>query len=1140
MATITSVDGNVIDLGTGEVVGKAAPSTPQDQWELPSNPLDLAKQLSYGFNAALFALPDAGVSAFGRALGYKDEQVKTLTKIFNTGDTGAKNSEQRYARAIGEGIGANLPITGILGFAAKTQAASRPLMADASVLQRVAREAMDMVKRNPKAAVLADITAGGTYGATKEYAKEEGMGPVASELFPLATSILAPGAAAIVGSAASKVAPSALAARYAKELISPSEQVLSSVGKEIINENSLLVRPFLPSLIKRAELVVGRTLNKGEVQEALTASDKLIADLGASGLSLNTAERTLLPDFILQNAKVVKQMTPEELKAELARRAANKDQFNNIIESFSPKSTLSVEDALGKVKADSESLQTSLMDNIAMDKSLEVERLAGRFSLEDKSSLGNEIRNTILGGGEKSFFNLRNVAERMGLRSAFTKDGVPLPTRESNGISRYPSFDIEKPVNNILEKYRIFSGPIREQNPTLVNVLGRYKGLQGKKAADAFSEELTKSITDLMVATERPGVAGGKPMESFLSPAESIASSTQQDLAFRQQRETSAKFLTDALLTPQAGTKKRPGLADLGLSSDKQVELLAKSYSLDPSDLKTAITNAKEVASKTGKVDINFPEAVELLQASTEARNDAIKLFTDSQFAGTGRVAAQRQLDKATALHKDIETMVLDAVPKMDNQYKDFKQVYNDIYGDTYDKYLPILLNAKRGTGEFLVPNEAVVKQAFSSGENMREMSLMLRGNPQGESLLTRATMDWLRGKSILDKEGIIDPSKLNAVLASNKNIVNALPDTIQQGLRNELEAGKAYAARIGQLEARKEAAVDSELMTLISKATREGADPEALLNRALKDPADMNMLVKAMQGEPQRLEALRRAIYKQATDTEGKASINQFLETANPKALSYLFDAEQLKNLKDLGNMQSRILSDPGIASAAGNGFEATNEALQRVLGTSVAGLTGIGKAMMEKRTGVAWNTAYLLTRFMSRQEYSVIDRVMQHAIADPAFASAIAQKAAEKEPFNIAKKLQKFFTPQGIYLPEVIYNAPRRALATDVAEELQGSVPAEPTAPQEAPVVAPPPMQQPSMRQAPMAPPAPPKPTSQQQLQQFNQRYPAPPTKGFPKIGPGLSTTPPKAGGPNAAAMYQALFPRDTLGQAIEQNKQ
>jgi hypothetical protein len=129
--------------------------------------------------------------------------------------------------------------------------------------------------------------------------------------------------------------------------------------------------------------------------------------------------------------------------------------------------------------------------------------------------LGNEIRNTILSSGEKSFFNLRNVADRMGLRNAFTKDGVPLPTREADGVSRYPSFDINKPLTDIISKYRIFTGPVREQYPELVNVLGRYKGMQGKKGENAFRDNLVKNVTDMMVERQRPGANAATPMEGF-------------------------------------------------------------------------------------------------------------------------------------------------------------------------------------------------------------------------------------------------------------------------------------------------------------------------------------------------------------------------------------------------------------------------------------------------------------------------------------------------------------------------------------------------------------------------------------------------------------------------------------------------
>ena len=1137
MATITTADGQVIDLSTGETVGQTEAPVPQEKWEIPSNPYDLAKQASYGFNAALFALPDAVVSAIGKALGYDEKNVATLTKMFNRGDTGAKNTEERYARAIGEGIGANLPVTGVLGYMASSQKLAAPLMADAGVMKRVAKETLDFIRKNPRAAVMADITSGGAFGATKQYTKEEEMGPVASELLPLAASIVAPAGGAMVGAAASKVAPSAIAAKYLKQVVSPDQSKLSEVGKEISGEYNILTRPIANLLVPRAERSVGKALSKGEVQESLKRAETLISDLGAQGIKLNTAERTQLPQFLIEEGNLIKGMSPEQLQSELARRASNADEFNNIIEKFSPKSGMTLEDALGKVKADSEGLQTSILDNIAAEKAVASEGLAARYSPQNKDVLGNEIRDTILSSGEKSFFNLRNVADKMGLRNAFTKDGVPLPTREADGVSRYPSFDINKPLTDIISKYRIFTGPVREQYPDLVNVLGRYKGMQGKKGENAFRDNLVKNVTDMMVERQRPGATAAAPMEGFLSPAESAMSTAQADLAFRQQQESSAKMLVDSLLAPEAGTKTRVGLGNL--PKEQQIKVLATSYGLEPGQLTTALESAKTAAAKTGKVDINFPEAVELLQASTEARNKAIQNFTDAQFLGKGRQAAQKELDKANAIHKDIEDMVFKAVPKMSNEYKNFQQVYKDIYGDAYERYLPILVGAKRPTGEFLTANEAVVGQAFKSAENMRDMKLLLGESEQGRDLLARSAMDWVRSKGVLDADGLVNPAKMKAVLDSNKGIVEALPQSVQQGLKDDLATGKAVAARIGQLEARQKAAVDNELNKLIAKSTREGADPNELITRVLRDPADMNVLVKAMQGSPERLEALRRAVYTAAADPQGKVTITQFLDSANPKSLAALFSPEQLTNLRKIGQLEGYIKSSPSIANIP-SPFESTNEQATRLLGTSIPGLTGIGKSIMEGRTGVAWSTAYLLTRFIGRQEYSILDRVMQRAVEDADFAKALVQQAKDKSPESLAKRLQKQFSKTGVYIPEVIYNAPRRALMADVAENLQQPTPAPEQAQQP---VAQGPVQQPVQvappkPQMPPAPPARAPGQAKQQMQQFNQRYPAPPAKGVPNIGPAFPTTPPKPSG-NAAMMYQSLFPRDTLGQAIELNK-
>ncbi len=114
------------------------------------------------------------------------------------------------------------------------------------------------------------------------------------------------------------------------------------------------------------------------------------------------------------------------------------------------------------------------------------------------------------------------------------------------------------------------------------------------------------------------------------------------------------------------------------------------------------------------------------------------------------------------------------------------------------------------------------------------------------------------RSSSRHNRQRWLDPNKLQAVINSNKAIINAMPDVVRQNITDDLEMGKAVAARIGQLETRKNAAIDDELNKLIARTTREGADPSELITRALRDPADMRLLVKSLEGSPERLEALR------------------------------------------------------------------------------------------------------------------------------------------------------------------------------------------------------------------------------------------------------------------------------------------
>ena len=1118
MATITTAEGQIIDLNTGEVVGQTQAPVAAGKLEVPTTAMDIARQGSYGFNAALFALPDAAVRQIGKTLGMEENEVQTLTKIFNKGDRGAKNSAERYARAIGNAVGANVPITGVLGYMAASQKLAKPLMADAGVLKRVAKDTLDFIRKNPKAALAADIGAGVAFGAAEQYAKEEELGPVAETVLPLAASIAGPAAVGTAASAASKLPlPSVLAYKYGRELVSPSQEKLTQVGKEIAGEYNVFMRPIASKLVERAEKKAGQALGHGETQIALQEAEQLISDLGAQGIRLNTAERTMLPYFIKEQGAAVRSLAPEQLRAELQRRVDNMNEFGVVMDRLAPKSNLSAEDALTTIRTDAENLQQKIMQQIGDEKGLEAERLAERFTPINRDVLGNEIRETILGAGEQAFFNLRNVQERMGLRMNFTKDGVPLPTRDAAGVSLYRSANIEKPVNDILQKYNVLTGPIKEYAPGLVNVLGRYKQRQKAKGESAYDEALQADLTNMFMSRKRPQTPG--QTADFLDPQEVARSSASADRDFMTQQQFNARSLVNEI----SEMKK------LGINIDNQMDSIASRYGITGADLRNTLKGAEATAAKAGQVDINFPEAVELLQATTSYRNNAVRGYTDAQLAGKDSIAARKNLDKANALHKDISDMLFKAVPKLGAEYKTFRQVYDDIYGGTYDRYLPLVLGAKRPTGEFLTPNEAVISQAFKSGENMRDLSILVRGNPQGDELLTKATMDWLSSKNILDKDGIVDPRKLNSVLSANKNIVEALPQSLQTALKDELTTGQAFAARMGQLERRKEAVIDSELDRLLARISREGAEPGPILERALQNPADMKSLVNAVQGKPELLEALRRGVYQMAGEQFGEKSITAFLDTANKRSLSFLFTPEQLTNLRKLGELEKRIRVSEGITDTP-KPFETTDEALQRISGVSIRNISTLYRGM----TGAGGYKAspmdagiYLGMRLIGRQEYGIMDRVMQRAITDPDFAKALVDNSQQQSMQQQMAKLQKKLYREGVYIPEVIFKAPQRATMIQASEALQ-----EP-APQEPPMAAP----------APAPAPAPAQPTAKEMMQNLNkQQPPAPATRGTAPAQPLKpvfpNTAPPKTGG-NAAQMYQALFPNDSLGNLIQQKQ-
>ena len=190
---------------------------------------------------------------------------------------------------------------------------------------------------------------------------------------------------------------------------------------------------------------------------------------------------------------------------------------------------------------------------------------------------------------------------------------------------------------------------------------------------------------------------------------------------------------------------------------------------------------------------------------------------------------AQKIVDTGDTVFKDIEKLIMDHVPKVKREYEGMKMVLDD-YKAGYEKALPLLLSStKRGGQEYLLPNEDLMKTAFSSADNLRQLRVTLGGGEQSDSLMTRGAIDWLSRKPIFDKNGAVDPKLIRSVLAKNKNIANALPENIRAKLTDEVGFADDYAARMAQLDKRRIAAKRRRVRSCIEKSLPRRCGPHAI-----------------------------------------------------------------------------------------------------------------------------------------------------------------------------------------------------------------------------------------------------------------------------------------------------------------------
>jgi|GEM_PF-4693575 len=1113
MTPIETLNGEVIDLDTGNIVARtpgAAPPTastrsPRFQAAIPEGDRvnGILRNATWGFQSALFALPDAATLAIGRGLGLNEEEVFTLGKFFNknvskalTGveETAPRSSEERYARAFFEGMGGAMPLTGTLAFAARM----RPMVTTAQtaktgVLKGIADDAIKFVQRNPRAALAIDIAFGAGYeglrqAVTENVSDDNPNKKLYEELLPMGAFIGLPMAvqflpSVMAGKAVNKKIQSAISGQ------GDTDEILSTLPRPW----RLPIIRIAPKMLKKnAESklseVFGPIEKSPDAQAAIKQLELAMQDprFPEAGFVFNVAEERMTPELLARTAELIKKLGPTELAEFKKRVNENQLKFAGLFDSLAPEARQPMIEAFKAAQAERQSLFDNLL--LAQKDLTEAERMAisERLGPQNMDMINDELRGSLMGAMEFDHKMRENVLRRMGLRQAIGPDNVQLSTR-SEGKSLYPSRNMEEAAKALVKKYLIErpsqSTPIPEPIAFLRNFI------QSQDVARARMERIkTQEFLDNALA----------PQFKALDLAPDIQESVRKG-AMLAMKGSSLKIPKTARAQYDAPGQK------LSVNNKGEAFIYSgipgKPIKINPKQIQEDAALAVE---DTTSIDINLPEALDYLEAAARYRNDALIRYNRAMAKGSSRITdAQRILDTGKAVYNDIEKLILDHVPKIKSEYEGMKNILSD-YRAGFEQSLPLLMSQKRMRGdEYLLPNEDLMRVAFSNARNLQQLQVSLGGTPGFDDLLMKGTVDWLRSKGVVNQDGLVDPKKIRSVLDKNRNIVESLPDTIQAKLTDEVALADDYVKRMGELEDRRVLIKNDELDNILRKVARPDADPRQVLAKAIEDPAVMRMLVDELGKDPDRLAALRRSVFNVAGEGAKKGgALKTFLEN-NEKSLKVLYkDTEHFDNLVKLADVQRRVEAFSDVTGQVPD-FNSLDQTLRKVFGSGIQFLTTTLRETAVGRISPATGLLALTVRLVSSVESEIFDKIFLKALADPAFAKSLNSLNSPAQAQKVVAGLESIGIPRTALIPP-------RALAEETSRAVteDREVPGR----REAPVVS--------------------RETAASMLRALP---PAPPTSGT--LLPKNPMPPPPVNPPQIPLMYPALFPNDPISGLLEQ---
>jgi len=1204
---------------TNEIIAGQGGQQPQKQDYTPESNLDAAlgaaKQFSWGLNAGLLAAPDWVVRKFAKgAFGLKEKDAFQFADIYRSvaPETSPQNAVERYAKTIGEGVGANLSVSGILKFGfANAGVLSGEVAANSGVLKKVAKNIFDDLRNNPKKVFNMDAQYGAIAGATEATINESmPLGEEKSFLQSLAPA-LTPIAAGLLPANLLRRGLGATRDAFGKGAETASSLAAPGAGSmagEIAPNVSGMLRTPINLLTRRAEGQVGKALsplepgaagNTPEIQAAMARSQELQGMPQFQGMNLTPAESSLFPPLIEAQEAAARGLSREGLAQATARRAEQERVFGHAIEAFSgPRPTVPLGQGLIAVR---DSIQQSEIGPL-VQRGQQGMLLPGSAPLRDHAEAGNLIRDTLshaktqLDDNVKALYGSVNLRDIPVSATALYEGenslkavlgGVLRPTAGRPGIDFLESElnpQTVKAVSTLREFFPKEAEAVAEEVATKAPKL-----VQLRSFSNALNNGVEDKLLDLNYLSTfiKLRDAGSKPTRTMMSSVEDLDSllinrlmsyglpAARQDRTFKHSAQVSKNptlGVIDKTLNGLRGATNRYIEDFMAFEKGSQrvdQTRLARSYDALAKEVNQArkIRDAGIPSGPTkvkprvfDSIDINRAPAAAETGAAAEAEVPKEFFFQDLDVARKKLSAAYENAATPTdrrgvqILRQNFDEWIDSSVangsiaansPEALATLKEAREARSRI-GEIFEerkgatgagKAMEKILTSKE-----LTPNQ-VLDTIFGAGTTPTK----------GVATELARRIEMLFGKDSPEFTNLGQAAYLRAVQNAD-----GTPRTAKQAgeeLTNLLTGrGAEFADRVytpaqkqsllqlrGEIAQIETNSLDAETKALLSKVTRPGADVNVTIQQALKNPADMQSLVKLMGSDPDRMIALRRQVWDQlGSDRIGKTAtgIEQFMRV-HALSLRKLYTPEEMNRLQALSDMQKRVFAAVRPEGTLTGGV-GTSQQIANALGTTPRSLASMANALTQGRQGPLDIMTVMSFRFLTRRQEDIYSLVMQKALTDPAYAKYLTTATLDPTALQDAA-LTAVNGLKGIDIGDKIARSAGsrayRALRAFGESQTLGEEERERA------LTLPP---SDAVTKAFNAPP--PAPTARELLMQLP-RSRAPSTTGVPTLmAPAqgfkpqqiLATTQAAAKsmnntGMSSQQMYQALFPRDTLSRML-----